>query len=92
MWNDKQVLSEAWIQASTQPHFGNDAYGYHWRLMQINTETCYYATGFGVQRMYVFPQLNLVVTMVQQHYRSMPEGDRATRNILNEIIESIGNH
>lgn len=88
-WNDKQVVSEDWINASTQSHFNNPDYGYHWRLMTFNKESCYVATGFGLQRIFVFPKLDLVIVTTQQHYETMPEGNKLTRQLVNEILNTI---
>lgn len=88
-WNEKQVVSEKWIHQSTQSHFGNSDYGYHWRLMRVQQKPCYYATGFGLQRIFVFPSLNLVVVMTQQHYETMLEGEKWTNQFLVKLLETI---
>lgn len=88
-WNGKQILSEDWIKASTKPHFGNTNYGYHWRLMNIHNQTCYYATGFGMQRMFVFPALELIVVMNQQHYKSLSNGEKCTNEFLLELLLTL---
>lgn len=88
-WNGNQIVSKKWIQASVKPHFGNDHYGYHWRLMNFKGNECYYATGFGLQRIFVFSELDLVVTILQHHYETMPKGNQLTKQLLEEIIASI---
>ncbi len=88
-WNDQQIVSKSWIKASTHPHYGNTEYGYHWRLMTFDDEPCHYATGFGLQRIFVFPKLDLVVVMVQHHYETMPEGEKLTNQLLEDILKAI---
>ncbi len=88
-WNGKQIVSEKWINESIQSHFGNSNYGYHWRLMNINQKPCYYATGFGLQRIFVFPTFDLVVVMTQQHYETMPQGEKWTNQFLTKLLETI---
>lgn len=89
VWNGKQILSKSWIKKSTQPHFNNKNYGYHWRLMTFEGFPCYYATGFGLQRIFVFPTLQTVVVTTQQHYTSMSKGNKLTNELLKNIINSI---
>lgn len=88
-WNEKQIVSEKWINETTQSHFGNLDYGYHWRLMNFQNNSCYYATGFGLQRLFVFPKLDLVVIMTQHHYETMPQGEEWTNQFLTKLLETI---
>ncbi|MDX5442173.1 MAG: beta-lactamase family protein [Hymenobacteraceae bacterium] len=88
-WKNKQIVSEDWIKKSTQSHFGNPDYGYYWRLMNVQQYPCYYATGFGLQRLFVFPTLNLVIVMTQQHYKTMPQGEKWTNRFLMKLLETI---
>ena len=88
-WNDQQVVSKKWIEASTQPHFGNIEYGYHWRLMTFQDNPCYYATGFGLQRIFVFPTLDLIIVLTQSHYETMPQGNELTSQLLEDILNTL---
>jgi CubicO group peptidase (beta-lactamase class C family) len=88
-WDGKQIISEDWTTASTQPHFGNKEYGYHWRLGTFEDYPYYYATGFGLQRIFVFPTLNMVVVTTQQNYTTMPKGGEQTNKLLKGILESV---
>ena len=93
-WDGKQILTEDWIKKSTQPHFNNKEYGYLWRLTEYNFNgnkiNCYYGTGFGLQKLYVFPTLDLVVVITQQNYRRMPKGEKETQDIIvNYILKSV---
>ena len=90
-WNDQQIVSKNWINASTQPHFGNEEYGYHWRLMTFEEQPCYFATGFGLQRIFVFPALELVIVLTQHYYDTMPQGNKMTNQLLKDILHNIEN-
>lgn len=89
-WQGQQVLNEAWTAMSVQPRSGNDAYGYGWRQASytVNGKTisCFYATGFGLQCIYVFPGLDLVIVFAQQHYRDMGEGAKQMDRVLQDYI------
>lgn len=89
-WDGKQIITEGWIKKSTQSHFSNKEYGYLWRLTKYDFNdqkiSCYYGTGFGLQKLYVFPTLDLVVVLTQQNYRRMPKGEKETQDIINNYI------
>jgi len=93
-WDGKQVVSEDWIKKSTQGHFNTKEYGYLWRLTEFDFNdtkiNCYYGTGFGLQKLYVFPALDLVVVLTQRNYRRMPQGEEETQDIIkNYILKAI---
>lgn len=53
-WQDKQVLSKAWLQQATAPSPANDSYGFMWWLnqgqrkwQQVDDSSLFYAAGFG---------------------------------------------
>ncbi|MCB9252355.1 MAG: serine hydrolase [Flavobacteriales bacterium] len=88
-WNGRQVVSEEWIKRSRVPHFGNSNYGYLWRLTSIGNSICYYATGFGLQRIFVFPEKDLVIVMTQKHYETMPQGEKWTNRFVNSFLHIL---
>jgi CubicO group peptidase (beta-lactamase class C family) len=69
-WGNEQIISPEWIEESTQTHFSGpgfmagedyyiDGYGYLW---WINPDSgVYYASGMFEQRIYICPELELVV-------------------------------
>ncbi|MGQ4273250.1 serine hydrolase domain-containing protein [Terrihabitans sp. B22-R8] len=63
----KQVLSEAWIQASwtpvTQSFFTGHGYGYGWFSTDLAGHRANYAWGYGGQMLYVVPDLGLTIAM-----------------------------
>lgn len=88
-WNNQQVVSKEWVDASIVPHFGNNNYGYHWKLRSFSGYPCYFASGFGEQRVFVFPTLNMVIVTTQHHYTTMPQGNRLTDEFVNAVLNSI---
>ena len=64
-WRDRQVLSEAWVTASTRPHVertsNNDHYGYAWWVKGTNFPGMFEAVGRGGQRITVWPARDVVV-------------------------------
>jgi CubicO group peptidase (beta-lactamase class C family) len=90
IWAGKQVVSRQWIDAATHPHFGNAPYGYCWNLVEytVNSKkvTGYYASGFGIQRIYIFPAAQLVVVFTQQNYGNMSEANEQTEKVLTDYI------
>ena len=60
-WENKQIVSEAWVEASTQKHISAtpfDGYGYQW---WINSAQYYMALGYLGQYIFVVPEKNMVV-------------------------------
>ncbi len=67
-WNDKQLISNTWVEQVQKPSEGNSSYGYMWWLnqgkrkwKQVNDESIYYAAGFGGNYIVVDKTHNLLV-------------------------------
>lgn len=67
-WEDKQIVSKAWVEGSTRMHIhvpdnGFDGYGYQWWVPSANSNSpeYYMAAGYLGQFIFVVPQKNLVV-------------------------------
>ena len=66
-WNDKQIVSESWVDLSTQGHIHEDIfdkYGFQWRL---DSDGYYMALGYGGQYIFVIPNKNMVVVFTGIH-------------------------
>lgn len=65
VWDGKPLLPAGWVADSTHGHIAtayHDAlYGYHW---WVNPTGGYQARGYGGQRLFVFPEEELVVVFV----------------------------
>jgi CubicO group peptidase (beta-lactamase class C family) len=75
MWNDRRVVSKTWIEDSTSPHVHGEGlffYGYQWWLGRslVNRREVQWisAVGWGGQRMYIVPSLDLVVVVTAGLY------------------------
>jgi CubicO group peptidase (beta-lactamase class C family) len=81
----ERLLPATWVQASTRPYTHDGAgggYGYQWwiqRLAASGEEMQFpYAVGWGGQRIYVIPPLDLVVAMTAEGY----EGETIRRGTI----------
>ena len=68
-WNKDQIIPKNWITASTASYSRTNrsgiGYGYMWWILTEDAyglqKGCYFADGYGGQRLYVIPQINSVV-------------------------------
>jgi CubicO group peptidase (beta-lactamase class C family) len=81
MWAGRQVVSAAWIDASITPQIQGSQlyfYGYQWWLGRslVNLHQIDWAVGYGLggQRLYIVPQLDMVVLVMAGLYRSDMQG------------------
>ena len=66
IWNNKPVVSQEWLDASFEPHQHvsySVGFGYHWWLRTIAGFSVYAAEGYKEQRLYIIPELDMVVVM-----------------------------
>jgi CubicO group peptidase (beta-lactamase class C family) len=67
IWNDKQVISENWIETSWTPRtrspFSGDTYGYGWFIDTVRGHPVRYARGYGGQLIYLIPDLGVTVVI-----------------------------
>jgi CubicO group peptidase (beta-lactamase class C family) len=66
-WEDRQLLSEEWVETSTRDHetniYGRYSYGYQWYLTKVRGYPAFLASGFGGQIIGVVPSLDMVVVL-----------------------------
>ena len=74
-WNNRRIASKAWIEESTSPYVHGEGlffYGYQWWLGRslVNRQEIKWisAVGWGGQRMYIMPSLDLVVVVMAGLY------------------------
>lgn len=91
-WNGREIVPAAWIAESTAPHItgaGIYFYGYQWWLGRtlVERREVKWIAGFGLggQRIYVAPELDLVVVTTAGMYRSPLQG-AVTTEILNQHV------
>lgn len=80
-WNNKQVIPKEWVAASFQKHsvIQNVNYGYLWWLKYLNSDGTRYngiaAQGNGGQRIFLFPEQQLVVVITGGNYNTQSPSD-----------------
>jgi len=83
LWDGEQVVSSAWVAASTRKHVPatlEDGYGYQW---WIDSSDIYMALGYAGQFIFVVPELNMVVVFTSD----LPESDfYVPQTLLNEYV------
>jgi CubicO group peptidase (beta-lactamase class C family) len=105
MWGDRQVVPAQWIERSTTPMFDVDEtrqYGYQWYLgkfaFTVSTgprwdrsrlEHFWSAIGNGGQRLFVFPGLDLVVSITAGNYDTPDQWVPPTRVIREVVLPAI---
>lgn len=75
MWNGQRVISQSWVAESTMPRLNTDGpvfYGYQWwlgrSLHRGRSVDWIGGYGLGGQRLYIVPELDLVVAINAAHY------------------------
>lgn len=93
-WQGKQIVPADWVKRITTPTVrieGARSYGYHWYIYDamVDGQRQYWfgGIGWGGQKLYVFPGLELVVAMTCGNY-SKPgmEQNRINIVVLNEVV------
>jgi len=84
-WDGDRLLSEAWIDASTEPCDANESYGYLWWLNADRTlwpsapASAYAALGHGQNAVWVDPEHDIVVVLRWLRYEEDGDGTDAQR-------------
>lgn len=95
-WHEKQIVSEDWVRESTKPRietYRGYKYGYQWRcgIMEVSGRQVkgFWASGTGGQKIYCFPELNLVVVMTSQVRDNDSGHDRNESMLANYILPAV---
>ena len=99
-WSGRQIVSAKWIEQSVTPRFqaigyfgGLFYYGQHWwmgRTLFGDKDVKWIAAqGLGGQRIFIIPELDLVVTTTSGLYGSGRQGQAALDILANYIIPSV---
>ena len=91
-WQAKQIVSEAWVKASTTPHAQIDEktnYGYLWWLKSFGAEgkahAAFFMTGNGGNKVVAIPDLDLAVVITSSNYNSRGMHEQ-TEKILDDYV------
>jgi CubicO group peptidase (beta-lactamase class C family) len=95
-WNGRQIVPSDWVQRMTTPAVATGSgpsYGYQWYMGDVSAGTpprshgWVGGIGWGCQRLYVLPTLDLVVAVNCGNYdKSLAEQIRINRTLLMEIV------
>ena len=96
-WNDRQVVSKAWIDASMTPRIGATSlffYGYLWWLGRslLNGREVQWAgaLGRGGQSIRIVPELDLVVVVTAGYYQDYsPRAFQVQSGIFGDVLRGI---
>jgi CubicO group peptidase (beta-lactamase class C family) len=96
-WNDRQVVSKAWIDASITPRMGTTSlffYGYLWWLGRslLNGREVHWAAalGRGGQSIRIVPELDLVVVVTAGYYQDYsPRAQQVQTGIFRDVLRAI---
>jgi CubicO group peptidase (beta-lactamase class C family) len=93
VWRDQQIFSKEWIDKSVDKHLYVNPYyhyGYQWwiRNYEINSKEyhSFSASGWGGQRISVFPELDVVIVLTGGNYMT---SDPVDHIIIDYILPSI---
>jgi hypothetical protein len=84
-WNDKQIISEEWVEASTEKHVKatlTNGYGYQWWVAK--GRGYYTAIGSSGQYIFVVPAKNMVAVFTS--HLETPEGFPLPKELLSSYI------
>jgi CubicO group peptidase (beta-lactamase class C family) len=99
-WGGKQIISTKWIEQSVAPRFqaigyfgGLFYYGQQWwmgRTLSGDKDVKWIAAqGLGGQRIFIVPELDLVMAMTSGMYGSPRQGNAALDVLANFVIPSV---
>jgi CubicO group peptidase (beta-lactamase class C family) len=100
-WNNRRVISAGWVARSVNPHArarDDTDYGYLWWLPTFHVDgrdfRCFAMYGTGGNKVYVFPQEELVAVVTTTNYRVPGAGaltDKLlTEHILPALVDPVG--
>ena len=97
VWEGEQLISEAWVEESTQKHATSDLhgedFGYLWRMIDRTVEgravRSFEAWGNGGQFIMVFPSLDLVAVFTGENYGLFPEMEQPFEMIDQYVLPAV---
>jgi CubicO group peptidase (beta-lactamase class C family) len=95
-WNGKQVINEQWVKTSTTPKAQIDEtteYGYLWWLKPYKggsrSYASYFMTGNGGNKIWVFPELDMVVVITATNYGTKGMHEWPEKMLTEYILSSF---
>jgi CubicO group peptidase (beta-lactamase class C family) len=95
-WAGKRAIAESWVKASIAPHTRIDEqteYGYFWWLKSFKSGDqsyrAYFMSGNGGNKVAVFPDLDLVVTLTSTNYNTKGMHEQTERMLTDYILPAV---
>lgn len=95
-WNEKRIVSEAWVSTSTKPHVEIDddtKYGYFWWLKDFKSGNksfpAFYMSGNGGNKVVVFPGQQMVVVITSTNYNTRGMHEQTDRMLTDYILVAL---
>jgi CubicO group peptidase (beta-lactamase class C family) len=96
-WNDRQIVSRSWIEASTAPSIkatDDQFYGYLWWLGRVRANGRDFhwigALGRGGQSIRIVPELDLVVVVTAGYYQDYsPRAFQVQFGVFRDVLRAI---
>jgi CubicO group peptidase (beta-lactamase class C family) len=95
-WNGTQIVDEAWVRTSIQPHAQIDAetqYGYLWWLKSFSadgkTYPAFYMSGNGGNKVLGFPSLDMAVVITSTNYNTRGMHEQTDRLLTDFILRGL---
>ncbi|MEE9131952.1 MAG: serine hydrolase [Gemmatimonadota bacterium] len=93
MWNRERIVSEAWVRESGKEHIVNEGnspnYGLQWWCGDYHyagqSSYTFFASGHGGQKVFVFPEFDMVVVLLQQVFDN-PMGELNNMAIMTRYV------
>lgn len=96
VWRDRRVVSAAWAEESAAPHINGDGpffYGYQWWLGRslINRREIHWSAGFGYggQRLFIVPELDIVAVCTAGRYESTLRCDVGSIVLNDHVLSAV---
>ena len=97
-WQGKRIVSESWVQASTQAHARIDEeteYGYLWWLKSFpsggKNHSAFYMSGNGGNKVAVFPGLDMAVVLTSTNYNTKGMHQQTDKLLTDFILRAVKN-
>jgi CubicO group peptidase (beta-lactamase class C family) len=96
-WNDRQIVPEAWVEASLKPHLESSwtaGYGYQWWIARFESPEISMwvpsAVGNGGQRIFILRPLDMVVVITAGNYNMSDIPLRGMTILSDSIFPAAG--
>jgi CubicO group peptidase (beta-lactamase class C family) len=95
-WQGKRIVSEAWVQRSTQPHAQIDEtteYGYLWWLKSFRSGEksypAYFMSGNGGNKVVSIPDLDMTVVVTSTNYNTHGMHEQTEKILTDYVLAAV---